>query len=48
MAYGENMYNTGFICSTDSRQAAQRKLIKSDQEANTVLELIRGAKFQLN
>ena len=33
--YGEDIYNIGFTFCANSRQAVQRKLIKSDQEANT-------------
>jgi len=42
------LYDIGFTFLADSPQATQRKLMKSDQEADTVQELLRGAKLQLN
>lgn len=48
VGYSEVMYNIGFIFLADSQEATQRKLVKSDQGADTVRELIRSEKLQLN
>lgn len=47
MEYGGDMYKTGFAFFADSQQTAQRKLMESNQEAETGQE-IRGAKLQVN
>lgn len=47
MEYGGDMYKIGFAFLDHSRQAAQRKLMESNQEAETGQE-IRGAKLQVN